>query len=95
MSPAQFSVAIATWVAIMNNENPDKKKPDLKKVGNDFAKYSSIAFEMLVIIGGLTWGGVWLDKKLQNETPWFTIILSPLSVIIALLVVLKDLNRKK
>lgn len=72
-----------------------KDKEDLKKKGNDFARFSGMAFEMLVIIGGMTWGAVWLDKQTGTEIPWFTIILSPLSVIIAVLMIIKDLNRNK
>lgn len=72
-----------------------KDKEDLKKKGNDFARFSGMAFEMLVIIGGMTWGAVWLDKQTGTEIPWFTIILPPLSVIIAVLMIIKDLNRNK
>ncbi len=72
-----------------------KDKEDLKKKGNDFARFSGMAFEMLVIIGGMTWGAVWLDEQTGTEIPWFTIILSPLSVIIAVLMIVKDLNRNK
>ncbi len=72
-----------------------KDKEDLKKKGNDFARFSGMAFEMLAIIGGMTWGSVWLDEQIGAEIPWFTIILSPLSVIIAGLMIIKDLNRNK
>ena len=72
-----------------------KDKDNLKKKVNDFARYSGMAFEMLVIIGGMTWVAVWLDKQTESEIPWFTIILSPLSVIIAVLLIIKDLNRNK
>jgi len=60
---------------------------------NRYVRFTSIAFEMLVIIGGLTWLGVWLDTKTNTETPWFTIVLSPGSVIAALILVIRDLNR--
>ncbi len=72
-----------------------KDNDDLKKKGNDFARFSGMAFEMLAIIGGMTWGAVWLDEQTGAEIPWFTIILSPLSVIIAVLLIIKDLNRNK
>mgnify|MGYP002682436636 CR=1 FL=1 len=72
-----------------------KKHDDLKKKGNDFVRFSGMAFEMLVIIGGMTWGAVWLDKQTETEIPWLTIIFSPLSVIVAILLIIKDLNRNK
>ncbi|MPM18718.1 hypothetical protein SDC9_65131 [bioreactor metagenome] len=73
----------------------EKDKKDIKKSGNDFARFSGMAFEMLVIIGGMTWGAVWLDEQTGTETPWFTVVLAPLSVIIAVLLIIKDLNRNK
>jgi len=73
----------------------EKEKKDFKKSGNDFARFSGMAFEMLVIIGGMTWGAVWLDEQTGTETPWFTVVLAPLSVIIAVLLIIKDLNRNK
>ncbi len=61
----------------------------------DFARYSGLAFEMLAIIGVGTWAGVWLDAYFNHETPWITATVAPLSVLISLYLVLKDLNRKK
>lgn len=66
---------------------------DPRKTRADFVRYSGMAFEMLAIIGGGIWGATLLDDYFQWSQPWFTIILSPLSVIIALIVVLKDLKR--
>ncbi len=73
----------------------EKDKKDYKKNGADFARYSGLAFEMMAIIGGGTWGGVWLDKQTGSDIPWFTIILSPLSVIVSLLLIVRDLNKNK
>lgn len=71
----------------------EPKEP--RKAPADYARYSGLAFEMLAIIGVGTWGGVKLDEYLGNNTPWFTVVLAPLSVFISLYIVLKDLNRKK
>ena len=73
----------------------DKDKKDYKKTGADFARYSGLAFEMMAIIGGSTWGAVWLDKQTGCDIPWFTIILSPLSVIVSLILIVRDLNKNK
>ncbi|MFO7790665.1 MAG: AtpZ/AtpI family protein [Bacteroidota bacterium] len=60
---------------------------------NRFTKYlrfTTIAWEMLVIIGAGTWGGVELDKKREGDFPLFTVILSLVSVFIAIYIVIKQ-----
>jgi F0F1-type ATP synthase assembly protein I len=57
---------------------------------NNYAKYSSIAFQMLAIILVGVFGGYKLDSWL-NTLPVFTVILSLLSVVIAIYSVVKDL----
>jgi F0F1-type ATP synthase assembly protein I len=45
---------------------------------------------MAVIIGGGCYGGYKLDEYYKNNTPGFTIVLSLVSIGIAMYVVLKD-----
>jgi F0F1-type ATP synthase assembly protein I len=47
---------------------------------------------MAVIIGAGCFGGYKLDARYNNTTPVFTIILSLLSIAIAIYIVLKDLS---
>lgn len=72
-----------------------KKNDQKKNYLNDYAKYSSIALQMLVIILLGVLGGVKLDEWLNLKFPVFTVILSLLSVIIAIYSVVKDLLKKK
>jgi F0F1-type ATP synthase assembly protein I len=72
-----------------------KKNDQKKNYLNDYAKYSSIALQMLVIILLGVLGGVKLDGWLNLKFPVFTVILSLLSVIIAIYSVVKDLLKKK
>lgn len=61
-----------------------KKKDDIKETKegtNRFIKYSSLAFEMGIIIFLGAFGGDWLDKYFKNETPWYTIGLSLFAVL--------------
>lgn len=74
----------------MKNSPNDSK--DKKETLNKFIRFSSIAFEMGLIIGGGTYGGVYLDEKFNLETPVFTIVLSLLSVFTALYIVIKQVN---
>jgi F0F1-type ATP synthase assembly protein I len=67
------------------------KKNQKKNNLNNYARYSSIAFQMLAIILLGVWGGVKTDEWLNLEIPVFTILLSLLSVIAAIYSVIKDL----
>jgi F0F1-type ATP synthase assembly protein I len=60
----------------------------------DYARYSSIAIQMLVIIAGGIFGGYQLDKYLNLKFPIFTVVLSFLSVAFAIYFVIKDLLKK-
>jgi F0F1-type ATP synthase assembly protein I len=66
-----------------------KKKEELSK----FSYYSSMAFQMLVLIFAGVLGGVLIDKWLVLKFPVFTIILSLLGIFLALYTTLKDLFR--
>ena len=61
-----------------------------KKQLNNFAKYSGIGIQMLVIIGVGVFGGYYLDIWLGNRFPVFLIILSLLAVGIAIYHSIKD-----
>jgi F0F1-type ATP synthase assembly protein I len=52
-----------------------------------------MAFQMLVIILVMTWGGVKLDKVLGMKTPVFTIVLSLFGVFAGIYTALKDFIR--
>jgi F0F1-type ATP synthase assembly protein I len=56
----------------------------------DYAKYSGIAVQMIVIILVMTWIGIKLDKVTGLSTPVFTIIFSLLGVFIGIYVAVKD-----
>jgi len=69
------------------------KKPRLPL--NDYARYSSIALQMLVIIVLGVVGGYLLDKWIGLKFPVFTVLFSIISVAAAIYVVIKDLLKKK
>ncbi len=82
----------------MVQQNPLKEKNSKNKVNNgikNFAKYSSIAFQMIGIILVTTWGGIKLDKLTGLKTPVFTIVLSLFGVFAAIYLVLKDFIKFK
>lgn len=72
-----------------------KKNHDLRKNLNNYGKYSSMGFQMVFIIVGGTFGGFYFDKWIAWKFPVFTVLLSLLSVILAIYFALKDLIKKK
>jgi ATP synthase protein I len=76
----------------MKNEQPKKKKPDALK---EYGKYSSLAFQMVIIIGGLTWLGHWIDSFTGWHFPVFLVVFAMLSVVLAIYYAIKDLIKFK
>ncbi len=74
-----------------------KKQNQNKKSLENYAKYSSIAMQMLAIILLGVFGGIKLDEWLDLGFPVFTLVFTLLSVILAIYYVIKDLlkNNKK
>ena len=70
---------------------PLKKK---KKTLNAYARYSSIAFQMVGIMLAGALGGRELDRWLEMQFPVFTLTLTILAVILAIYFVIKDLLKK-
>jgi len=65
-----------------------------KKNVNNFAKYSSISFQMLVTIGLFAFIGYKIDAYRNSDKPIFTALISLLGVVIALYQVVRQLNKK-
>ncbi len=72
-----------------------QKKPSLpKKQLNSYAKYSGMAIQMAAIIVGGVLGGIELDKWLKLKFPIFTLVLTLLSVFLAIYYFIKDIIKK-
>jgi len=71
-----------------------KNKDDFKNSLKNYAKYSGIAFQMAAVIFLGTWGGYKLDAFFKFESHILTLILSLLSVILAIYVAVKDFIKK-
>lgn len=76
------------------SQNQKNQKNRLNKGLQDFGKYSALAFQMIIIIGVMTWLGVKLDKIFGLTTPVFTIILSLLGVFAGIYTAIKDFIRR-
>ncbi|MCB2220934.1 MAG: AtpZ/AtpI family protein [Bacteroidetes bacterium] len=73
----------------------DNNLNNKKKQLNNYARYSSIAFQMLVIILVGVWGGIKLDEWIGLSIPLFTVLFSIISVILAIYYVTKDFLKNK
>lgn len=73
---------------------PSNKDLKNKKQLDDYAKYSSMAFQMAAIIGGGIFGGHYIDSLLHWGFPLFTILLAIISVFGAIYFMIKDLLKK-
>jgi hypothetical protein len=69
--------------------NKDKENP-LKF----YVKYSSLAFQMIIIILAGAFGGRALDNRLQWDFPVFTVSLTILAVIVATIYGMRELFKK-
>jgi F0F1-type ATP synthase assembly protein I len=70
------------------------KKNDIKPSLFNYAKYSSLAFQMLVVILIGVLGGIKLDQYLQLKFPVFTILFSIAAVFIATYLGMKDFIKR-
>jgi len=75
-------------VKIPQNQNSPKKPL------NGYAKYSGMAIQMAAIIVGGVLGGIQLDKWLALKFPIFTLVLTLLSVFLAIYYFIKDVIKK-
>jgi hypothetical protein len=78
----------------MDPENQKKQQKKTKSL-NDYGRYSSLAFQMIAILGIGVWGGIKLDSWLKMRFPLFTVILSFMAVLLAIYNGLKDFWRTK
>ncbi len=71
-----------------------KKQQQKRKQLKLYARLSSLTFQMAIIIGGGAYFGSFIDSKVLNDNPIFTIIFSLISIFIALYVSLKSIINK-
>jgi len=72
-----------------------KSQKNNKQIINKFARYTSLAFEMGIIIFAGAFVGNWLDKKYNLEKPYFTMILSLIAIFVSLFLIIKQLKNEK
>jgi len=71
----------------------DPKPSKKDSSSTNWARYSSMAFQMLGTIGLGVWGGLKLDEWQGNENPIWTIVLSLTSIGASLYLFIRDLPK--
>ena len=68
----------------------EEKARRAREFVNAYARYSGLAFQMLVLIGGGAYLGIYLDEKNQTKPVW-TVIFSLLGVALSFYTLYKSL----
>jgi ATP synthase protein I len=71
------------------NEQDDNDNRPL----NAYAKYSSLGFQMIAIIGVFAYAGYKIDQAANHQVKWVTAILSLAGVFISLYIVIVSLKK--
>ncbi len=76
------------------NTSP-KKNPKILNQYKAYLKYSSLAFQMLVVMAVAVWGGVKLDQLLNIKFPVFTLLFSISSLIGIIYYLIRSVSEDK
>lgn len=83
---------------MMKSKTNHKKKEPLKDSSKQlarYARYSGLAFQMIVVVLVVLYGGIKLDEYLEWEFPLFTILGAVGGVVLAIYYAVKDFIRHK
>ena len=75
------------------NKTSENKRDKEKKELKDYARYSTLAFKLIVIVLAGFFGGMKLDQLLNLEIPVFTLVLASSGLFLSLYLLIKDLNK--
>ncbi|QTE34863.1 AtpZ/AtpI family protein [Mucilaginibacter gossypii] len=73
-------------------ENDENNKDEFGKPLNAYAKYSSIGFQMIVVIGIFSFAGYKIDEAGKHDVKWATAVLALIGVFIALYIVIRSVK---
>jgi len=73
-------------------KNEQNNEEEVGKPLNAYAKYSSIGFQMVVVIGIFTYAGYKIDEAGKHEVKWATAALALIGVFIALYIVIRSVK---
>ena len=65
------------------------ERDELGKEVNSYARFTGLAFQMVAIIGVMTYAGYKIDESAAHTTKWVTVIFSLAGVFISLYLVIR------
>jgi len=65
------------------------ERDELGKEVNSYARFTGLAFQMIGIIGVMTYAGYKIDESAAHTTKWVTVIFSLAGVFISLYLVIR------
>ncbi len=65
---------------------------DIKDGTRNYIKFTGMAFQMVIIIGVMTFAGYKIDTSAKHDTMWVTAILSLAGVFISLYLIIRSLK---
>lgn len=74
---------------------PENEQKDLKQVtkeASSYAKYTGLAFQMVIVIGLFTFAGYKMDEAAGHEIKWVTAVLSLAGVFVSLYLVIRSVR---
>ena len=73
-------------------EDERKNEEEIGKTVNNYAKFTSLGFQMIAIIGGFTYVGYKIDEASAHETKWVTALTALAGVFISLYIVIRSVK---
>ncbi|CAN5157184.1 hypothetical protein BH09BAC6_BH09BAC6_16030 [soil metagenome] len=70
----------------------EQKDEDKGSPGNNYVKFSGIAFQMVAIIGVFSYAGYKIDQSAGHKVQWVTAILALAGVFISLYLVIRSIK---
>jgi len=70
-------------------QNEQKENTSGKTEVNAYAKYTGVAFQMIVVIGVFAFAGYKIDNAAGHTTKWVTAVLSLIGVFVSLYLVIR------
>ena len=68
------------------------ERDELGKEGNAYARFTGLAFQMIGIVGVMTYAGYKIDESAAHATKWVTVIFSLAGVFISLYLVIRSVK---
>ncbi|MCC8410816.1 AtpZ/AtpI family protein [Mucilaginibacter sp. UR6-1] len=70
-------------------DNQTNRPDQIGKGMSNYAKYTGIAVQMIVIIGGMAYAGYKIDEVSQHKVQWVTAVMALAGVFISLYLVIR------